>query len=166
MAYIAPGVIRGAWPLASGRRPDHYRVLSGNPNKLPTFGYRGYGLSDGSLSEEGLLCNAIAIAEWIMHVAGTPPFLGTAVGVSFERPYAFETQPVHLAGMLLVATFSDAAMLTATYCTDGLIPVSHCTTLSHLEVIPQPPVNVWKCRARIAEFVRACGGGLSRYHIT
>ncbi|KMU75393.1 hypothetical protein CISG_10395 [Coccidioides immitis RMSCC 3703] len=28
--------------------------------------------------------------------------LGTAVGVSFERLYAFETQPVHLAGMLLV----------------------------------------------------------------
>ncbi|KMU92319.1 hypothetical protein CIHG_10091 [Coccidioides immitis H538.4] len=61
--------------LASGRRPDHYRVLSGNPNKLPTFGYRGYGLSDGSPSEEGLLCNAIAIAEWIMHVAGNPTFL-------------------------------------------------------------------------------------------
>ncbi|KMP05402.1 hypothetical protein CIRG_05083 [Coccidioides immitis RMSCC 2394] len=79
---------------------------------FPHFGYRAYGFERRKPPQRrACFCNAIAIAEvGLCTLPGNPTFsgimlfgqsLGTAVGVSFERLYAFETQPVHLAGMLL-----------------------------------------------------------------
>lgn len=165
--------------LASGWRPDSYRALShGNPDKIHVlaFDYRGYGLSGGSPSEEGLLRDAIAVAKWAMEIADIPPSrivlfgqsLGTAVAISLSRHYALETNPVHFAGMLLVAAFSDVATLTSTYRIGGIIPVlSPIARIPPLLAFFQGHLSsTWLSKDRIGEFVRACEGGVGKYHIT
>ncbi|KAH7065554.1 Alpha/Beta hydrolase protein [Macrophomina phaseolina] len=167
--------------LASGWRPDSYRALSSTaPEKIHILAadYRGYGFSTGTPSEEGLLVDAVAIADWAMNVAGIPPSrivifgqsLGTAVATSLVRHYAMKSPPIMFSGTVLVASFSDVATLTATYRIGGVIPV-----LSPLSKIP--PLlkffnsylkSTWMSKDRVAEFIRR---GQSRansqqYHIT
>lgn len=165
--------------LGSGWRPDSYRALShGNPDKVHVlaFDYRGYGLSSGTPSEEGLLHDAIAVAKWAMDFAGIPPSrillfgqsLGTAVAIFLSRHYALATHPVHFAGILLVATFSDVATLTSTYRIGGVIPVlSPIARIPPLLALFQSHLSsTWLSKDRIGEFVRACEGGVGKYHIT
>jgi abhydrolase domain-containing protein 12 len=64
-----------AGTLGSGWRPPNYRALSaGAPGKIHTIAidYRGFGLSVGAPSEEGLLADAITLTEWTKNFAGVP----------------------------------------------------------------------------------------------
>jgi abhydrolase domain-containing protein 12 len=170
-----------AGTVASGWRPDSYRALySGAPDKIHvlTFDYRGYGLSTGSPSEEGLLGDAIAVTSWAMNVAGVPASrivifgqsLGSAVGIALSHHFASRSPPVSFAGVLLVASFSDVASLTATYRIGGLLPV-----LSPVAKIPKLLnffhgflQSTWLNKDRIADFVRRSerSKGSERFHIT
>ena len=128
--------------IASRWRPDGYRAIySAAPEKIHVLAieYRGYGLSDGTPSEEGLLLDAIATADWAMNVAGIPPSrivlfaqsLGTAVALSLSEHLARQPTPVVFSGMVLISSFSDVETLVATYRIGGVIPV-----LSPLKRLP------------------------------
>ncbi|KAL1622505.1 hypothetical protein SLS54_005071 [Diplodia seriata] len=168
--------------IASGWRPDSYRALSStSPDKIHvlTADYRGYGLSTGTPSEEGLLLDTIAIVDWAMNTAGIPPSrivifgqsLGTAVAISLLHHFSSQSPPTMFSGTVLVAAFSDVATLTSTYRIGGVIPV-----LSPLSTIP--PLlsfftsylrNTWPSKDRVADFIRRSeigDAGSRKYHLT
>ncbi|OMP82599.1 Monoacylglycerol lipase ABHD12 [Diplodia seriata] len=167
--------------IASGRRPDSYRALSStSPDKIHvlTADYRGYGLSTGTPSEEGLLLDAIAIVDWAMNTAGIPPSrivifgqsLGTAVAISLLQHFSSQSPPTSFSGTVLVATFSDVATLTSTYRIGGVIPVlSPLSTLPPLlSFVTSYLRNTWPSNHRVADFIRRSeiGDSGSKYHLT
>ncbi|KAH6640235.1 hypothetical protein F5144DRAFT_589756 [Chaetomium tenue] len=120
-----------AGTLASGWRPPSYRAMSAAaPDKIHTVAidYRGFGSSSGAPSEQGLLTDAITLAEWAMKEAGIPPSrivifgqsLGTAVGISLAEHYATGSHPTLFSGLVLVAPFADVELLTASYRIAGI----------------------------------------------
>ncbi|KAK4118816.1 alpha/beta-hydrolase [Parathielavia appendiculata] len=172
-----------AGTLASGWRPPSYRAMSAlAPNRIHTVAidYRGFGSSSGSPSEQGLLTDAITLAEWAMKEAGIPPSrivifgqsLGTAVGIALAHHYVTKPDPVLFSGMVLVAPFADVELLTATYRIAGTIPI-----LGPLAPFPRLLtffntfiLHKWQSKDKLAAFVRECEhmpprDGL-RYHIT
>jgi abhydrolase domain-containing protein 12 len=167
--------------IASGWRPDSYRAISSAaPDKIHvlSFDYRGFGLSSGFPSEEGLLQDAISVIDWVINKVEIPASriliyaqsLGTAVAISASQHYAARSPPVGFVGQVLTASFSDVATLTATYRIGGIIPV-----LSPLARIPSLLdyfnsflTSTWLSKDRIRDFIRLRQdpkrGG--RYHIT
>ncbi|KAJ4017971.1 hypothetical protein NW752_001881 [Fusarium irregulare] len=120
--------------MASGWRPDSYRSLySADPinTHVLAFDYRGYGKSTGSPSEEGIITDAVTIADWALRTAGIPPerivvfgqSLGSAVAIALANELSHREMPVHFAGLVVTATFADIPQLTATYRIGGFIPV-------------------------------------------
>ncbi|SPQ19130.1 1e5b256f-d64e-423f-aa7b-510159ebd150 [Thermothielavioides terrestris] len=171
-----------AGTLGSGWRPPSYRAMSaGAPDKIHTVAidYRGFGSSSGSPSEQGLLTDAITLAEWAMHEARVPPSrivifgqsLGTAVGIALAHHYAMKPDPLLFSGMVLVAPFADVELLTATYRIGGIIPI-----LGPLSPFPRLLaffnaliLSKWPSKDRLAAFVRECesmSGNDPKYHIT
>ncbi|KAK2697760.1 hypothetical protein QWA68_002722 [Fusarium oxysporum] len=119
--------------MASGWRPDSYRSLySADPvnTHVLTFDYRGYGESTGSPSEDGIIMDAVTVANWAIHTAGIPPegivifgqSLGSAVAIALVNELAHRQPSVHFAGLVVTATFADIPQLTATYRIGGFIP--------------------------------------------
>lgn len=171
-----------AGTLASGWRPPSYRAMSAlAPDKIHTVAidYRGFGSSSGAPSEQGLLTDAITLAEWAMQEAGIPPSrivifgqsLGTAVGISLAEYYATGPNPMLFAGLVLVAPFADVELLTSSYRIAGIVPI-----LGPLAPFPRLLaffntfiISEWRSKERLATFVRQCkdmlGAGL-KYHIT
>jgi abhydrolase domain-containing protein 12 len=171
-----------AGTLGSGWRPPSYRALSAlAPDRIHTVAidYRGFGSSTGYPSEQGLLTDAITLAEWAMNEAGIPPSrivifgqsLGTAVGISLAHHYAMKSSPVLFSGMVLVAPFADVELLTATYRIAGTIPI-----LGPLAPFPRLLaffndfiLSKWPSKHKLAAFVRACeqmSGDELKYYIT
>lgn len=170
-----------AGTMASGWRPDNYRALySCAPDKIHvvTIDYRGYGLSSGIPSEEGLLLDAVTLTDWAMNVAGIPESrivlfaqsLGTAVGMALIHHLAIAPSPICFSGIVFVASFSDVATLTATYRIGGIIPV-----LSPLAISPRLLTffqtfmrNTWMSKDRIVDFINHKESDISgsKYHIT
>ncbi len=170
-----------AGSIGSGWRPDNYRALySCAPDKIHviTIDYRGYGLSSGTPSEEGLLLDAMALTNWAINVAGISESrivlfaqsLGTAVGMSLLGHLAKLPSPINFSGTVFVASFSDVATLTATYRIGGVIPV-----LSPLAISPRLLAffqsfmkSTWLSKDRISEFIQLKEGetNSSKYHIT
>lgn len=166
--------------MASGWRPDSYRSLYGadpvNTHVL-AFEYRGYGLSSGHPSEQGLITDALAVADWALHTTGIPPdrivvfgkSLGSAVAIAIVHELSTNTRgrpdhrKIHFAGLVVTATFSHIAQLTATYRIGNVIPV-----LSPVAKVP-PLFNcftsrssTWNNMQRLGEFIHAA----ERYHVT
>ncbi|KAJ0107332.1 bhydrolase domain-containing protein 12 [Diaporthe amygdali] len=168
--------------LGSGHRPPSYRAISaGAPGRIHivAMDYRGFGLSTGTPSEDGLLTDATALVDWAMIEAGIPAHriiiwgqsLGTAVATSLVHRMAFRDEPVLFSGLLLVAPFADVTSLTATYRVAGKVPL--------LDPIARFPLvhdflntfilDKWPTKERIAEIVRRYGSmpdGSSAYHIS
>ena len=154
--------------IASGWRPESYRNLSTlAPDKIHVlaFDYRGYGLSTGTPSEQGLLEDASAIVRWATEVARVPPSriliygqsLGTAVAIAIVQKLAAQVPAVSFAGIILTASFSDTAALTATYRIGGVIPVlSPLANLPPLfEFFSSFLTSTWLSKDRVAAFVGA-----------
>ncbi|KAF5692519.1 monoacylglycerol lipase ABHD12 [Fusarium denticulatum] len=120
--------------MASGWRPDSYRSLySADPinTHILTFDYRGHGESTGSPCEDGIIMDAVTVANWAIHTAGIPPerivifgqSLGSAVAIALVNELAQKKPSVHFAGLVITATFADIPQLTATYRIGGFTPV-------------------------------------------
>ncbi|KAI1374028.1 alpha/beta-hydrolase [Hypoxylon crocopeplum] len=171
-----------AGTLGSCWRPPSYRAMSaGAPGRIHTVAidYRGFGASTGIPSEDGLLEDAITLAQWAMNEAGIPPSrivlfaqsLGTAVSISLANYMTARPEPSLFSGMVLVAPFANVELLTATYRVAGMIPI--------LEPVAKFPrllawlntfiLSKWSSIDTLAEFVRRCEsmpGDSSKYHIS
>ena len=168
--------------LGAGWRPPSYRALyAAAPDKIHTIAidYRGFGASTGSPSENGLLTDAITLAEWAINEIGIPPSrivlfaqsLGTAVAISLAHHLAIRPTPTLFAGMVLVAPFANVELLTATYSIGGTIPL-----LSPIARFPKLLaflnsfiIPKWPSKDKLAEFVKACQlmtGDDLKYHVT
>ena len=127
-----------------------------------TVDYRGYGLSTGSPSEEGVIIDAIATVDWAIRIARIPPArivilghsLGTAISAAVVEHYV--KQGIEFSGVVLVAPFTSMQNLLSTYSIAGLIPI-----LSPLKSYPALQrkftsyfVGNWLSADRIANFVR------------
>ena len=122
-----------AGTLGSGWRPQSYRALSASAHSVHILAidYRGFGTSTGWPSESGLLTDALTLADFAFKTAGIPPervvifaqSLGTAVSISLAHHLAFQSSPVLVAGIVLVAPFADVELLTQTYSIAGTIPL-------------------------------------------
>ncbi|RBR04106.1 uncharacterized protein FIESC28_11628 [Fusarium coffeatum] len=161
--------------MASGWRPDSYRSLySADPinTHVLAFDYRGYGKSTGSPSEEGIITDAVTIADWALRTAGIPPerivifgqSLGSAVAIALANELSHREMPVHFAGLVVTATFADIPQLTATYRIDGFIPVlSPVAKVKPLfAFFARQLSSTWDNMHRLGEFVKSA----KRYDIT
>lgn len=151
------------------------------PHRIHTLAidYRGFGASSGHPSEEGLLTDAITLAEWAMEEAEIPPSrivifaqsMGTAVSLSLLHHMAAQPEPVLFSGAVLVAPFADVESLTATYRLAGTIPLlgpvaKFPRLLAWLNTFI---IAKWPSKAKLAEFVRRCEAmdqGSPRYDVT
>ncbi|MCJ1402935.1 hypothetical protein MMC11_006156 [Xylographa trunciseda] len=168
-----------AGTVGSGYRVPNYRALSaGQPGKIHvlTFDYRGFGRSNGTPSERGMILDAITVVDWAMKVAGIPPSrilifgqsLGTAVSIAISEHFALQSPPVIFTGAVLVAPFVDVATLVATYRVAGLIPI--------LSPLARFPVmfnylstfikDTWMSKDRLAEYVLFNEANGQKYRLT
>lgn len=165
--------------MASGWRPDSYRSLyAADPvnTHILTFDYRGYGLSTSHPSEPGLITDALTVADWALHTAGIPPerivifgqSLGSAVAIALVHELASSrrepNERKHFAGLVVTASFSDIAQLSATYRIGGFLPVlSPVARVSPLfKFFTSRLHSTWDNVRRLAEFVSTA----ERYHVT
>ncbi|KIL89378.1 hypothetical protein FAVG1_06956 [Fusarium avenaceum] len=161
--------------MASGWRPDSYRSLySADPvnTHVLSFDYRGYGESTGSPSEQGIIIDAITVANWAIHTAGIPPerivifgqSLGSAVAIALVNEVAQMKPAIHFAGLVVTATFADIPQLTATYRIGGFIPVlSPVAKVKPLfTFFARQLSSTWDNMHRLGEFVKLA----ERYDIT
>lgn len=158
--------------LASGGRPISYRLLySAAPDHIHilAFDYRGFGLSRGKPSEQGLVTDANAAFWWATQVASVPPeriilfghSLGSAVAIALTNQLA--KQNISCAGLIIAGAFSDIPTLMKTYRFLGLpifLPLVKVKPL--YSCLQQYLYNKWLSKDRIAELVRKA----HRHHIT
>lgn len=171
-----------AGTLGSGYRPPSYRAISaGDPNRVHILAidYRGFGTSTGSPSEQGLLADAVALADWAMREAGIPAeriviwgqSIGTAVATSLVHHMAHRVHPVFFSGLVMVAPFTDVKSLTATYRVAGMIPllgpVARFPRL--LEFLNSFIRDQWQSNKKLAAFIQRSGkmsGSSGKYYIS
>jgi pimeloyl-ACP methyl ester carboxylesterase len=143
-------------------------LSAGDPSKIHILAidYRGYGLSTGTPSEEGLITDGITAVNWAIHTLGISPSrvalvgqsLGTAVafGVA-ERLATHPTNPTELGAVIIIAGFSNINEVLLTYNIFGWLPV-----LSPLRPYPflqrfflKFMRDTWKSDERLASLVRS-----------
>lgn len=159
-----------AGTLGSGWRPQSYRAISAAASNVHILAidYRGFGTSTGWPSEAGMLTDALTLAHFAMDTAGIPPerivifaqSLGTAVAISLSHHLALQSPPTLFAGMVLVAPFADAELLTETYRIAGTIPL-----LSPVAYFPKALAffhkflrSKWPSKDKLAAMIRHCEG--------
>ncbi|EPS30667.1 hypothetical protein PDE_05619 [Penicillium oxalicum 114-2] len=133
--------------LGSAQRPANYNVLLGlstpsHPIHVFALDYRGFGVSTGTPTEEGLITDGVSLLNFL--TAGPlsiPPSqivimgqsLGTAVTAAVAERFAFGSpdpaavqpalkDPEPFAGVILLASFSNLASLIKSYSVKGLTP--------------------------------------------
>ncbi|KMU86732.1 Abhd12 protein [Coccidioides immitis H538.4] len=124
--------------LGSGYRPGIYRNFVSmstpyHPVHVIAFDYRGFGLSTGEPTEEGLITDALTVINYLTspplsispsRIAVVGESLGTGVAAGLAERLAFgDASPVKtLAGFVLVAPFSNIPKLLESYCIMGIFP--------------------------------------------
>jgi pimeloyl-ACP methyl ester carboxylesterase len=126
------------------------------------FDYRGFGLSTGTPTEEGLIKDGIAAVAWAMDIAKVPRHkivlvgqsLGTAVLSAVAEYYVI--QEVEFAGVILVAGFTNLTNLLLTYSIAGYIPIiGPLRIYSKLyQLFVSYLLDKWPSNERLANFVR------------
>jgi abhydrolase domain-containing protein 12 len=110
--------------LAAYCRPETYRSLSAlAPDKIHVlaFDYRGFGLSSGSPTEQGLRVDAKAVFDWATNEAGIPASrivifgqsMGAGVAIALARDLALKK--VSIAGLIITGAFTDVRTMLAEY---------------------------------------------------
>lgn len=92
------------------------------------FDYRGFGLSTGSPTEDGLIEDAIAVITWAIKTATVASHrivlqgqsLGTGLVAAAASHFSSQTPKVDFAGIILCAGFTDAAAVLTTYSIHGI----------------------------------------------
>lgn len=174
ISHVSMYVVHGnVGHLASGKRPQTYRAFLGSstprhPVHLIAFDYRGFGLSTGTPTEEGLINDAQAVVEKLTspplslsrsqiviagHSLGAAVAAGAAERLTFDRP---DPKGTPFAGVVLFAGFSDLSSLLSTYQLFGFIP----PLLSPLTAYPRVVdyvlgsiVDNWNTTARVARLM-------------
>lgn len=157
---------QNAGNVAQGWRTESYRsITDGSTSNIHILAidYRGYGLSTGFPTEEGVIIDGIAAVDWAMRVAKVPSgrivilgqSLGTAVTSAVAEHYALKG--VEFAGVVVVAAFTDLPNLLTGYSIAGYVPI-----LSPLRRYPSLQklfisrvIDKWPSAIRLANFVRA-----------
>lgn len=158
-------VSQNAGNVAQGWRTESYRsITDGSTTNIHILAidYRGYGLSTGFPTEEGIIKDGIAAVDWAMRVAKVPAdrivilgqSLGTAVTSAVVEHYAMKG--VEFAGAVIIAAFTDLPNLLTSYSIAGYVPI-----LSPLKRYPaiqklftSRVVDKWPSATRLANFVR------------
>lgn len=125
--------------------------------------YRGFGYSSGSPTEQGMIIDGLSVVEWALDVAHIPPerivLLGQSLGTAVVTAVAERlllTRQVEVAGIVLVAGFSDIPTLMLSYSIGGILPI-----LSPMR--PYPALQsffarhiqeTWQTSIRLANLVR------------
>ncbi|KAH5134496.1 hypothetical protein HBH70_142770 [Parastagonospora nodorum] len=158
--------------LAAYCRSETYRALSSlAPNKIHglAFDYRGFGLSSGVPSGQGLRVDAQAIFDWAHKTAGVPSerivvfgqSMGSSVAIALTRDLAL--QKISVAGLIITGAFPDVPTMLGKYRTIfslrpfGLLArfpglIAFCTRRMR---------NKWANIDALMDLVRNC----SRYHV-
>ncbi|KAA8649029.1 alpha/beta hydrolase [Aspergillus tanneri] len=164
--------------LASAQRPDTYRMLLGlsepsHPIHVFAIDYRGFGVSTGSPTEEGLITDGVSLINFLTagplkispsRIVILGQSLGTAVSAAVAERFAFGSldpsaiqpalkDPEPFAGVILVASFSNLTNLVESYSFKGITP----PILSPLMGYPRVQnwarrhiVDRWDTTARVA----------------
>lgn len=148
--YLTSGnyIVHGnAAHLGSAMRPSIYRTMLGlstpsNPVHVFAIDYRGFGVSSGSPTEEGLITDGVSLLNFLTagplkvppsRIAIVGQSLGTAVSAAVAERFAFGSpdstaiQPAikdaePFAGVILLASFSNLPNLIESYSFHGLTP--------------------------------------------
>jgi abhydrolase domain-containing protein 12 len=156
---------QNAGSVAQGWRTDIYRSLSdGSTSNIHILApdYRGFGLSTGFPSEEGLIIDGLATVNWALQVAKIRPqriviighSLGTAVTSAVVNIFA--ERGVEFAGVILISGFTDLTTLLTSYAIGGWVPL--LAPLQRYPVVQKwfmsYVVDKWPSATRLANFVR------------
>jgi abhydrolase domain-containing protein 12 len=156
------GPVHGnAGHIAQNTRAPQYRLLTDTAYKwhVIALDYRGFGLSTGSPSEQGLITDASTLVNYAITTLGIPPSrililgqsLGTAVSSAVAEKFSRE-KGIEFAGVVLVATFSSLPTMLAGYSLGGLVPLlkplSICPPL--LRFVLRFVVDKWNTLDRLA----------------
>ncbi|KAL2864209.1 alpha/beta hydrolase [Aspergillus lucknowensis] len=164
--------------LASAQRPETYRMLLGlstpsHPIHVFAIDYRGFGISTGSPTEEGLITDGVSLLNYLTSgPLSIPPSrivivgqsLGTAVSAGVAERFTFGSpdptaiqpaikDPEPFAGIILLASFSNLPNLIESYSLKGITP----PILSPLRAYPRVQnwarshiVDRWDTAGRVA----------------
>ncbi len=156
-----------AGTVGQTRRTDAYRMISSgtsNPTFVLAFDYRGFGSSTGTPTEGALTQDAIDVIRWVIEVANVPAdrvvlvaqSLGTALACAAANHFIDKEPKVEFAGIVLCATFTDAATVFLNYSIGGyfnlLAPLRQSNTL--ITWFARQMTDTWKSADHIAKVVR------------
>ncbi|BFZ63135.1 hypothetical protein YB2330_004255 [Saitoella coloradoensis] len=123
---------------ATDNRLNTYRtwsLLPGNVHVL-TIDYRGFGLSTGEPTEDGLITDGVTAVQWAMDNGVTPDriavvgqSLGSAVSIAVANELA--SQGTYIRALLPICGFASLTQIITTYRLVGVVPI-----LSPLRVYP------------------------------
>lgn len=164
--------------LGSAQRPEIYRSILGlstpsNPVHVFAMDYRGFGVSTGSPTEEGVITDGMSLLNFLtggpLHVSPSQivimgQSLGTAVTAAVAERFAFGSpdpaaiQPVikdpePFAGVILLASFSKLASLIESYSFKGITPPLLSPLIGYPRVqnwVMNSIVDHWNTAARVA----------------
>lgn len=151
--------------LAAYCRAECYRSLSSlAPNKIHVlaFDYRGFGLSTGSPTEQGLRIDIQAVLDWAVEVAGVPTdriiifgqSMGSGVAIALVRSLAL--QNISVAGLIVTRAFPDILTLSSEYRSFfGVRPFGPLAKFPNLKAIcTRSMQNKWLNRDALVDIVR------------
>jgi pimeloyl-ACP methyl ester carboxylesterase len=164
--------------LGSGQRPATYNALLGlstpsHPVHVFAIDYRGFGVSTGSPTEEGVITDGVSLLNFLTagpHKIPTSRIvimgqsLGTAVTAAVAERFAFGSpdptavQPAikdaePFAGVILLASFSNLPSLIQSYSVKGLTPPMLSPLIGYPRFqnwIMSHIVDNWDTAARVA----------------
>lgn len=155
--------------LGSGYRPSIYRNFASmstpsHPVHVIAFDYRGFGVSTGIPTEEGLITDAVTVINFLtspplsiprsrIAVVGESLGTGVAAGLAEHITFADASSRESLAGIVLVAPFSNIPKLLETYCIMGVLPPLLSPLLGYPQYkkyVTDRIVETWDTASRLA----------------
>jgi pimeloyl-ACP methyl ester carboxylesterase len=144
-----------------------------NPVHVFAIDYRGFGVSTGSPTEEGLITDGVSLINFLTagplnippsRIVITGQSLGTAVSAAVAERYAFGSpdpaavqpaiqDPEPFAGVILLASFSNLRNLIESYSFKGLTPPMLSPLIGYPRVqrwVRSRIVDHWDTAARLA----------------
>ncbi|ORY87800.1 Alpha/Beta hydrolase protein [Protomyces lactucae-debilis] len=121
-----------AGTIAFPHRLTSYRIFTALPNMhVLAIDYRGFGLSQGTPSESGLIEDGIAAVEWAIREGFSKEniilygqSLGSAVAIGVAHELATRSvQPFEIGKVVTVAAFESGNEIIKTYRLGGVIPI-------------------------------------------